>query len=329
MTGTGRAGAVAIGRNEGERLHRCLESIRAAGLPIVYVDSGSTDTSVALARELGAEVVVLDPSQPFSAARARNAGLARLSECVPQVEWVLFVDGDCELVDGFVPLALEHLQAAEDCAVVFGRRRERYPERSIYNHLCDIEWGGEAGDATACGGDSLMRVAAVDGVGGFDPSFIGGEEPELCFRLRAAGWRIQRIAEAMTIHDAAMTRASQWWRRAMRAGHAYAQSAHRHGRSAEGFRRAELRSIVLWSLLIPFASVTAALFHLPGWLLLGLYPLQVVRIRRSPVCSTLPPRSAWLYAVSCVASKFPEALGAARFHQTRLRGSGTELIEYK
>ena len=50
-------GIVAIGRNEGERLHRCLNSVVGRGLTLVYVDSGSTDGSIKLARNLGVEGV--------------------------------------------------------------------------------------------------------------------------------------------------------------------------------------------------------------------------------------------------------------------------------
>lgn len=74
---TGTVAAVAIGRNEGARLVACLESMVGRVDPIIYVDSGSTDNSVAEARARGAEVVELDMSIPFTAARARNAGAAR------------------------------------------------------------------------------------------------------------------------------------------------------------------------------------------------------------------------------------------------------------
>ena len=53
-------GVVAIGRNEGERLRCCLNSVVGRGLPVVYVDSSSTDSSVELARSMGVEVVELD-----------------------------------------------------------------------------------------------------------------------------------------------------------------------------------------------------------------------------------------------------------------------------
>ena len=73
-----RVGAVAIGRNEGERLRRCLTSLLQQIARVVYVDSGSRDDSVAVAQSLGVKVVVLDTSAPFSAARARNAGFDAL-----------------------------------------------------------------------------------------------------------------------------------------------------------------------------------------------------------------------------------------------------------
>ena len=63
-------GVVAIGRNEGDRLRVCLTSALRDSNHVVYVDSGSTDGSVAMVRELGATVVELDLSIPFTAARA-------------------------------------------------------------------------------------------------------------------------------------------------------------------------------------------------------------------------------------------------------------------
>ena len=91
-------GVVVIGRNEGPRLERCLASLIGAAQKIVYVDSGSTDGSVQMARRLGVEVVELDMTMPFTAARARNEGFARLQHVLPSMRHVQFVDGDCEVV---------------------------------------------------------------------------------------------------------------------------------------------------------------------------------------------------------------------------------------
>ena len=82
--------AVVIGRNEGARLLACLQSLAGQVRRLVYVDSGSTDGSVKAAQAAGAEVVVLDMEQPFTAARARNAGLAVLADNPP--EFVQLVD---------------------------------------------------------------------------------------------------------------------------------------------------------------------------------------------------------------------------------------------
>src|SRR5438874_11940227 len=153
-------GAVVIGRNEGERLQRCLRSLAAAAV-IVYVDSGSTDTSVQAARARGADVVELDTNRPFTAARARNAGFHRLRELAPDILYVQFVDGDCEIDEHWPKEALSFLASNETVAAVCGRRREQYPERSIYNWLCDQEWQGSAGEVDACGGDAIMRTLAV------------------------------------------------------------------------------------------------------------------------------------------------------------------------
>ena len=206
-----RIGAVVIGRNEGARLRRCLDSLvasRASFAEIVYVDSNSDDGSVTLARSLCVEVVALDVTTPFTAARARNAGFKRLVERAPDVEVVQFIDGDCELLPAFVGAAIDAL-ADESVAAVAGRLRERDVQASIYNRLCDVEWDGPVGDVDFVGGIAAYRASAFRGVDGFDPRLIAGEEPELCLRLRRRGHRIVRISDDMALHDAAMVRFSQ------------------------------------------------------------------------------------------------------------------------
>ena len=176
-------GAVIIGRNEGDRLRLCLESVLTQIAHVVYVDSGSSDNSVENARSAGAEVVELDMSTPFTAARARNAGLAALTQS-HEIDFVQFVDGDCVLHEGWIAHAVEFLSEHSDAGVAFGRLRERFPDASIYNRMCDWEWNSPVGITKSCGGIALMRVAALNDVEGFDPSLIAGEEPELRVRLR-------------------------------------------------------------------------------------------------------------------------------------------------
>lgn len=312
-------GAVVIGRNEGARLVACLASFPASVRPLVYVDSGSTDGSVAAARAAGAEVVALDMSVPFTAARARNEGFARLMQ-LGAPEFVQFVDGDCVLQPGWLPAAEAFLRAHPEVGVVCGRRREIRPEVSIWNRLCDAEWDTPVGRALACGGDALMRVAAVQAVGGYDPALIAGEEPELCVRLRAAGWQVWRIDEEMTLHDAAMTRIGQWWKRTRRGGHAFAEGAALHGAPPERHWVAETRRAVLWGAVLPLVTLIGALVSPWALLLLLLYPLQMLRLAR---------RHGWERGVFMVLAKVPEAVGVLQYWMNRLRRRKAGLIEYK
>ncbi|WP_265501164.1 glycosyltransferase family 2 protein [Paracoccus beibuensis] len=312
--------AVAIGRNEGERLLRCLDSLRQAGLRhIVYVDSGSTDGSIAAAEARGVQVVRLDLSVPFTAARARNAGVGALPG---DSDLIQFVDGDCSLVPAWIGKAAAFMDDNPTVAAVCGRRREIAPEASIYNRLIDREWDTPVGPARACGGDVLMRRTAFAQVGGFDPRLIAGEEPELCVRLRQAGWQIWRLDAEMTRHDAAIRRFGQWWRRSRRAGHAYAEGAALHGAPPERHNVAQTRRALIWGLGVPLAAVLGALLLDPVFLLiLLLWPLQVLRLSRR---DGDPVRATFL-----TLGKIPEALGVLEYHLKRLTGRRTGLIEYK
>lgn len=324
MTGIG---VVVIGRNEGARLARCLASLAVGVDRLVYVDSGSTDDSVQLAHARGAEVLALDLSIPFTAARARNEGFACLRQQLPQLRYVQFVDGDCEVAEGWLAQARAFLDEHPQVAVVCGRRRERHPERSVYNLLCDLEWDTPVGEAMACGGDALMRAEAFAAAGGFRTGMIAGEEPELCVRLRAQGWKIWRLDGEMTLHDAAMTRFGQWWRRSLRAGHAFAEGAALHGSTPERHWRRESRRAWWWGLGLPLGVVAATLSCGPwGASLLLVYPVQVTRLALRGVRSA---RENWLQATFLVLGKFPEMLGQVKFLLSRLSGSRTALIEYK
>jgi glycosyltransferase involved in cell wall biosynthesis len=312
---------VVIGRNEGERLAQCLRSILKSvdAVRVVYVDSGSTDGSPDLARSIGVRVVALTTESPFTAARARNAGFACFDE---NTEWVQFIDGDCELVEGWLNCAMEMTQRS-NLAVICGRRRERFPEATVFNRLCDIEWNTPIGEADACGGDALIRSAALRQISGYDASLLAGEDPEMCARLRKAGWKIERIDADMTLHDAAMTWLSQWWRRMVRAGHAYAEVNARHGGPPLRMWMKETRSNWFWGLALPLLALALA------WPTRGIsvgvaalgYLLLWAKILRSSRSSE--------YARYTTLAKFPLACGQAWYWLNRLRGRRARIIEYK
>jgi GT2 family glycosyltransferase len=325
-----QVGLVVIGRNEGERLRRCLVSIESRSAPVVYVDSGSQDESVEIARSVGLEVVELDPSQAFTAGRARNAGLEYLLREDPGLLLVQFIDADCQLSPGWLSRAQRQFALRGDLAVVCGRRREIFRESTVYNRLCDMEWDRPAGDVDACGGDAMMRVDAFMGVSGFDPNLIAGEEPDLCYRLRQRGWKILRLSDEMTLHDAGITRFGQWWRRTMRSGHAFTENAWRHIRGTERYHLRESLSILFWGLFLPIIAIALALpTEGMSLLLLLAYPLLALRILRHEMREGRPMRDAALYAGFCVLGKFPQAFGQLRFVMGLLLRKRGGLIEYK
>lgn len=324
-------GVVVIGRNEGNRLHQCLLSVLGESIRVVYVDSGSTDHSVELARSLGVDVVELDLSIPFTAARARNVGFEYLLQVQPNTEFVQFVDGDCRVVEGWLATAVSELIARPQVVVICGRRREEFPANSVYNRLCDIEWNTPIGEAKACGGDSMMRVSALKNVGGFNPSLIAGEEPELCVRLRQAGGVILRVDADMTWHDARITQISQWWKRSQRGGYAYAEGSWLHGSTPERHWVKESQRIWFWGLLLPLLAVTTVWLTggLSLILLLIAYSFLAYRVYRYTKQRGIRSEDAIAYALFCVLDKFPQLQGQIQFHISRLLKQQTTIIEYK
>lgn len=332
---------VAIGRNEGQRMVRCLESaVRQVAEPaaVVYVDSGSSDGSQARARAMGVTVLELDTSSGFTAARARNAGWREAMKRIGGDGFIQFVDGDCEIVDGWMAKAVAALRDDEKLAGVAGRRRERFPEQTPYNKLCDLEWDTPVGEAAAVGGDAMFRLAALRQVDGYDPTLIAGEEPEMCLRMREHGWTLRRLDAEMTLHDAAMTHVGQWWRRAVRCGHAQAEVSTRHKTSPKRIWSRETRSTILWTLVPPMAALLLTLllaFMVGGWWWLlglspmGLYLLLLVKVAFRRLRGGDGVRTALLYAANVTLAKFPQFVGAMRFFRNRAAGRRSALIEYK
>lgn len=327
-----RIAAVVIGRNEGQRLAECLQSVKAAGLHAVYVDSGSTDDSLATADALEVPALSLDPGRPFSAARGRNAGFEEVLRRWPGLEFVQFIDGDCILEPDFPGAAVTHFGSHPDCAIVTGHLSERYPEASIYNRLCAIEWRSPAGridNMNALGGIMAARASALIAVGGFNEQAIAGEEPDLGVRLGLSGYSIFKIDRPMATHDAQILRFGQWWRRAVRAGHALGHRYARHGRSRFRDGQREIRSVLLWGFALPLLMMML-LWPTRGLslLLLGGYALLGWRVYRYYVRTGVPRQDARVAARFIVYGKFAEFLGVLRYVLNRARGR-FHIIEYK
>lgn len=313
---------VLIGRNEGERLIACLDSVEGQARHIVYVDSGSTDNSVSEARLHGATVVELDMSIPFTAARARNAGFDALKD--PQL--VQFIDGDCMLVSGFINAARNFLELNPETGMVTGWRSEIHRNASVYNQLCDWEWRRPEGEIQACGGDMMVRAELWRDVGGMNPDVIAAEDDEICCRFRKAGWKLHRIPAEMTRHDAAMLLFSQWWQRAVRTGHGFAQVGHLH----PDYFVPERKRVLVYGLVVPLVMIAS--LAIAWWLpliIIVAYELNYFRTLQGLLRDGVPISEAWRHAGLLTLSKFPNLIGMARFHWRRLTGRAMRIIEYK
>jgi glycosyltransferase involved in cell wall biosynthesis len=325
---------VVIGRNEGQRLARCLESIRQMrgfdeDIEVIYVDSASQDDSPALAASYGAEVIVLHAERP-TAALGRNAGWR-----IARAEFVLFLDGDTILHPDFVKAAREPMLQDASIVAVWGHRREIHPETSLFNRILDLDWVYAPGFTEFCGGDVLMRRSALEEAGGYDGELIAGEEPELCRRMRANGHRVLHIDHPMTGHDMHMTRWNQYWKRAVRAGHAFAEISRRFRDSDDpswdSDRKRNLVRGVFWMASFAIALAVSAI-----WLTILPIALWVALLL------VLSLRSAWkarwksknaftllLYGVHSHLQQVPICIGQLRYAVDQMRGNRRALIEYK
>ncbi len=322
---------VVIGRNEGQRLTDCLDSVRRARIPsfeLIYVDSASTDDSRERAHAAGAKVITLTGGRS-SAARARNAGWRSSS-----APYVLFLDGDTLLHPDFVAHALNAMNNPV-VAVVWGQRREIRPQASVYNGLVDLDWIARPGYTEFCGGDSLMRRECLEFSEGFDANLIAGEEPDLCRRIRAAGGTILHIDVPMTGHDIAMQDSGQYWRRAVRTGHAYAEIAARYRDTADPLWTAESRANILRGSIYIAGVVAAGSYRVRFNSSMPIITLAVagllVALRTAFLArwKHASPATLVLFGIHSHVQHIPILLGQFLYFQARWRGTGRELIEYK
>jgi len=324
---------VVIGRNEGARLSRCLASVRQAHWQgqrweLLYVDSHSSDGSPEVAWQFGARVLSLG-DQPPCAAAGRNIGWRASRGLL-----VLFLDGDTLLDPHFVARALAVLKSEPRLVAVWGHRRESHPEQSIYTRVLDLDWVFAPGRVDYFGGDALVRRRALADVGGFDDTLVAGEEPELCRRLRGAGWQIEHIDAPMTRHDLAITSARAWWKRAERAGLAYAQVAARYAHTPDPLWQAAARRnrVHAGVLLAGLGLFGAALWWWPSAaaaLALAALVLWARSARRCVWKCPDQPALALAYAAHSHLQQLPILAGQWRWWRLQRARRAPELIEYK
>lgn len=322
---------VVIGRNEGARLIRCLESVRAMRAPegqveLIYIDSASTDGSPERAAACGAKVLIVRPERPCAAV-GRNAGWQAAA-----APFVLFLDGDTLLHPDFVADCLPQFTLPH-VAVVWGHRRELHPEASMYNRVLDLDWVYPPGPSEFCGGDALIRHSVLQEVGGYDERLIAGEEPEMCRRMRAKGYVMLHVDRPMTGHDLAMTRWSQYWRRAVRAGYAYAEVAQRfRGTHTPLWQHEVQRNRIHGAVLVgcPVRALVSSLALASALPLVVLLDVSAGIIVRTAAKARWKSADRWtllLYSLHSHVQQVPILFGQLCYPYDRWRGRHRGLIE--
>jgi glycosyltransferase involved in cell wall biosynthesis len=326
-----QVGVVVIGRNEGENLRRCLESLAGTGVPVVYVDSGSTDGSMEVAAPSCAVTLALDPARPFSAARARNEGFSALLARFPGLQHVQFVDGDCTILPGWLHAASTALAERPELALVFGHLQERHPEASVYNLLCSLEWRSRPGAVVGHAGTvgiMMVRAGVFKSLGGFKESLVAGEDPEFAVRVRLSGGSLAKLDVPMATHDAHILAFAQWWKRALRAGHGIGQRYDENGTSRLRDCARELRSTVFWAYVLPVLAIVGTVVDWRAAALWLLYPALYAKVFLARARGGDSLYEAHVYSLFILVSKIANGLGLL-LYLYRKRKKSIRLIEYR
>jgi len=327
MIKTFNIGIVVVGRNEGIRLNDCLKSLPM--LPIVYVDSGSTDNSLNIAQSNSIDSIVLE--KPYTAAKARNEGALYLLNKFPQISAIQFIDGDCILIPGWLETASAALDNDPNLASTYGNIVEEAPFSTIYNRLLSMEWKDAPGISSHFPGITTMRASSWEKSGGYNESIIAGEDSEFSLRIRLQGEKILRLDHDMVYHHGSITNFWQWWKRSVRSGHAAAERYALHGKGTAKECRREVMSIVLWGGFLPIAILLLTVFFNKFWLLLSLLYVvlacKVMLYRKRKLNDSF--QDSCLYAFFCVLGKIPSFIGISRFVWNRIRNTQSTIIEYK
>jgi N-acetylglucosaminyl-diphospho-decaprenol L-rhamnosyltransferase len=219
--------AVVVAHNSGSTIAECLASLEPLGIPVVVVDSGSTDDSSRIVAQRFAHVrYVRVQNAGFGA--ACNAGIA----CA-DTPLVLLLNADAWPTNDAVEVLCRALCSDPDTGAVGpqlvdrrGRRHRSvvgqpmralelaaftlFPSLTRATFLMTRRVRGfrpRSGAAEVRGREFLMgaallvRRAALDAVGAFDTSFfMYDEDVDLCWRLRLGGWAVRFVPEATFVH---------------------------------------------------------------------------------------------------------------------------------
>jgi glycosyltransferase involved in cell wall biosynthesis len=299
---------VVIGYNEADTLEACLQSVRNADLhgisyELIYVDGGSKDGSIALAREAGVSYI-LGGEKRRRAAENRNLGLAHV-----RGRFVQFLDGDMVMEKQWPEAAINLLETHNEVAAVCGNLNES--ETGILFQVFQIDWAPREGYIRHCGGAAMYRTDLLRELGGFPEHVTYGEEPYLCWRIRnERHMRIYQINRTMAFHNLGFKGFADYLERNVRCGATYAEIAWKCRKSADRLWLKEAVMHLAWAGAIVAGGALLVLGPQPARLALAALAL-IVFLRKFVQTLRLGYTSAVAaaYALHTYLAKLPIAWG--------------------
>jgi len=192
---------IMISRNQSWNIGRLINSViqETGGFSkkeILLVDSASTDDTIRFAIEYPIKIIRLHPDQRLTAAAGRYVGLKNTES-----EYVLFLDGDMEIFPGWLNRALEVIHQDPKIAAITGERIDLPRQTAMKDPPVPPIIADDYGIVVRkCGGAALYRRNLLNKVGSFNPYLYSDEEPELCLRLRLAGYKIIKLQHPISYH---------------------------------------------------------------------------------------------------------------------------------
>lgn len=175
---------IIIGRNEGWKLKKCINSViktieynKLNEYEIIYIDSKSSDKSVAVAKEFK-KVKTFVLTKDMNAAIARNVGADLASGST-----LFFIDGDMEILEDFLPLVYSEERGLDKKFVsgnwmnIFYNNEDILLSKELFLQMTkdQIE--------RTTGGLFLISKKAWESVGGMDNKFKKSQDIDLGLRL--------------------------------------------------------------------------------------------------------------------------------------------------
>ncbi|UCD05132.1 MAG: glycosyltransferase [candidate division WOR-3 bacterium] len=265
MEQTPYVSVVIIGKDEEKNLANCIRSVRDIEYPaerveIIYVDNGSHDRSVAIARQQNINTVEERGQYP-SPGLARNRGIREA-----KYDIIHFIDGDMTMDSGYLGKAVRFLDV-DKIGCVIGDVQELGSESSFLSRVLNYPWASrKTGFVEAPGGGGTFRKSVLEAVEGYNPYVLKGQETEIGYRIREEGYRIYKIDHLMAMHDYGINRLDDLVKRSYRMGSSYGMimTMPQVGSYADLTRRARSLFVqgMLLTVVIAMLIITGRLFLL-------------------------------------------------------------------